>query len=80
MTLTEKLFIEGWKRGYREACRRVVSRLLESKFGPNSPEVVARLEAAQEEDLCRYAERVPLAMNLDEVFPESVRATHFPYD
>jgi hypothetical protein len=63
MTLAEKLLEQGEKKGYRS----LVRRQLELKFGPLSVDALARLDAADEAALARYADRVLTAMTVEDV-------------
>jgi hypothetical protein len=67
MTLAEKLIKQGKLEGRREASRLIVRRLIELKFGPLTTDARARLDAANEDALIRYSERVLTAMSVEEV-------------
>jgi hypothetical protein len=64
MTLAEQYRQEGRE----ETLRATLRKLLALKFGPPSPEVEARINAASVEELDRYLERVVSAPDLAAVF------------
>jgi predicted transposase YdaD len=70
MTLAEQLIQQGRNEerteGRTRQCR-MVRRQLELKFGPLSDDSLSRLDAADEDGLERYAERVLTAATINEV-------------
>ena len=74
MTIAEQLRQEGRREGrqdgLREGLRSVVLKLLRLKFGELDDAVQARIAAADEATLDRYAERVLSADTLDAVLAD----------
>lgn len=69
-------FVErrGEARGQIHGAVLLLRDLLEQRFGPLSPEVTERLQAADLDRLRTWAERVITAGSLDEVFTDSPRS------
>lgn len=59
---------QGFVRGRTEKARRVLTRLLTLKFGPLAADVLARIEAADEDTLERWTERVLVAARIEAIF------------
>ena len=57
---------EGELKGRAEGARKVLLSLLELKFGALEPLELARVEAASEEELARWATRVLTAASVSE--------------
>jgi hypothetical protein len=68
VTYGEQLIHQGKKEGRHERGHELLCKLLERRFGPLPASCLARLEAATEEDIDRWAERILDAKTLDEVF------------
>ncbi|HLQ36551.1 MAG TPA: DUF4351 domain-containing protein [Planctomycetota bacterium] len=58
---------EGRVEGRVEGAANVLLRLLSARFGPPAPEIVARVRAAKEVELERWAARIMHAQTLGEV-------------
>jgi hypothetical protein len=58
---------QGLERGLQRGQVKLLRKQLEHRFGPLSDGALERLEAAGEQDLDRWAERVLTARTLDEV-------------
>ncbi|UQA63632.1 DUF4351 domain-containing protein [Polyangium aurulentum] len=58
------------ERGAREGQRRVLLRLLRSRFGELPKTALARIEAADSEELDRWAERVLSAQTAEDVLDQ----------
>jgi hypothetical protein len=69
-------FVErrGEARGQIHGAVLLLRDLLEQRFGPLSPEVTERLQAADLDRLRTWAERVITAGSLEEVFTDSPRS------
>jgi hypothetical protein len=67
MTLAEKLIQSGERLGVEKGSRAIVRRLIELKFGPLGPDLLARLDAANEATLIHYGERVLTATSVEEL-------------
>jgi predicted transposase YdaD len=67
MTLAEKLLKQGRQEGRKEGSSSIVRRQIELKFGPLAPSDLARLDAADEAALARYADRVLTATSVEDV-------------
>lgn len=65
---TEKWKQEGKVVGRIEGEGAVLKRLLARRFGPLSPEVLARIDAATLDQLEHWADNILDARSLDEVF------------
>lgn len=61
---------QGEERGRRQGESAVLQRLLTRKFQTVSPQILQRLDAAEEDQLLTWAERVITAETLDEVFAD----------
>ena len=73
MTLAEQWQQEGFQKGLEQGLQQLRSILLqqlETKFGTLPPAHLARLEAANEGALSRFAQRILMAGSLDEVFAD----------
>jgi predicted transposase YdaD len=72
MTIAEQLRQKGLQQGLQQGLQRgqvrALRKQLELRFGTLDQSVLQRLEAADEETLDRYVERVLTASSLDEVF------------
>jgi predicted transposase YdaD len=62
---------EGREEGRREGEAALLLRLLQRKFGPLDEDVRARVRAADPELLLEWAERIPAARRLQDVFSGS---------
>ena len=74
MTAAEKLTQqgreEGREEGRKEGQAALLLRLLSLRFGDPSSELLARIHAASDAELTRWAERILTASTLDDVFAE----------
>ena len=59
---------KGMQKGMQKGALNLLSRLLETKFGPIGPEVMKRLEQADEQQLLNWSERILTAGNLSDIF------------
>ncbi len=59
---------QGIQQGVQQGTRDLLKRQLELKFGPLSPDILARLNEARHEQLMRWSERILTAKTLAEVF------------
>jgi hypothetical protein len=67
-TYNDLLRQEGRQEGLLEGQRAVLLRLLTKKFGAVSPAVQQRLQAASDNELNLWADRILLAGSLEDVF------------
>src|SRR5690606_36863737 len=73
MTLAEQWQQEGFQKALEQGLqqrRSILLQQLESKFGTLPASHLARLEAANEGALSRFAQRVLMAGSLDQVFAD----------
>jgi predicted transposase YdaD len=72
MTYAEELHQEGLEKGLEKGCRKgrveTLEKLMTLKFGGLPAEAQARVEAASDEELERYIERILGAKTLESVF------------
>ena len=61
---------EGREEGRKEGQAALLLRLLSLRFGDPSSELLARIHAASDAELTRWAERILTASTLDDVFAE----------
>ena len=61
---------EGREEGRHEGMQSLLLRLLSARFGPLTPEVVARVDAAEAASLELWSERVLSASSIEAVFAE----------
>jgi hypothetical protein len=59
---------KGWKEAQRDTQRDILRRQLEQRFGRLPAATTSRIEAAGNEDLERWLDRVIVARSLDDVF------------
>ncbi len=71
-TFIDKYIQQGEQRAEQREIRRgealALLKLVQIKFGPPDPEVKARIEQAEQEQLDNWLVRVLTAQNLDELF------------
>ena len=67
-TWLDEVARKGMQQGRLEGEGRLLTRLLECRFGPLPPEVTQRLAAASEADIEAWGEAVLGAPSLDAVF------------
>ena len=70
MTAADKLIEQGRVEGRREGQRATLARQLTHRFGPLAADALARIQAASEDDLGRWAERLLDAPTLDDVIEQ----------
>lgn len=59
---------EGIERGRQEGEAKALLRLLQAKFGPPMPDLAARVQAAESDQIEVWLTRILTATTLDEVF------------
>lgn len=67
-TFIDKYIQQGEQRGVRRGKAETLLRLIQAKFGPPGPEVEARIERAEREQLDNWSVRVLTARSPDELF------------
>ena len=67
LTMAEAWEQKGHAKGRAAGHREIIQHLLDKKFGPLTEAIIARLQAATEEELVHYADRVLDADRLEEV-------------
>tara|TARA_R110002096_G_scaffold433381_2_gene652024 strand:+ start:76051 stop:76305 length:255 start_codon:yes stop_codon:yes gene_type:complete len=71
VTAGQRLIQQGRQEGRQEGQAHLLLKLLRLRFGEVSPEITARVEAADEETLGRLSERVITASALGGVFDDA---------
>lgn len=67
-TFIDKYIQQGEQRGVRRGKAETLLRLIQAKFGPPGPEVEARIERAEREQLDNWSVRLLTARSPDELF------------
>jgi len=58
---------KGMQKCMQKGALNLLARLLETKFGPIEPEVMTRLEQADEQQLLNWSERILTAKNISDI-------------
>ena len=59
---------KGIQKGMQKGARNLLIRQLEIKFGPIAPELMTRLEQADDRQLLNWSERILSAKKLSDIF------------
>ncbi len=59
---------KGMQKGMQKGALQLLTRLIETKFGPLSPNFITRMEQADDEQILRWSERILTADKLSDIF------------